>query len=94
MNILTFVSICGWVGAVLIVFAYIRISGIKIPKMPLVVWSGNSLKYQLANLIGAILVGADVGYKEVWGPFSLQVVWGLIGIFAIYKILKKTIKLD
>lgn len=84
MDILDFFGICGWIGSILIIFAYFRVSGVTKTK-----WSGGDLKYQITNVSGAILIAVNVGYKEVWGVLFLQITWAIIGIVSIVNITRK-----
>ncbi|MDX1535546.1 MAG: hypothetical protein R3346_02185 [Candidatus Spechtbacterales bacterium] len=79
MEILT--QTMGWIGTFLIVLAYYLVSTKKV--------SGDSKKYQLINLLGAIGVGANVFYQEAWPALALQLVWGVIAIVSLSKKAKK-----
>ena len=75
MNIL--IEIIGWVGMLFIVVAYYLVSHKEI--------RGSSRVYQLMNLFGAILVGANVYYNKAWSSFVLQCAWAIIAILALAK---------
>lgn len=63
-----FAQIFGWIGAVIVVVAYILVSYKKV--------DGASKIYQLMNLVGAIGVGVNAFYQQAWPSFSIQIVWG------------------
>ncbi|MEK7566732.1 MAG: hypothetical protein AAB527_01180 [Patescibacteria group bacterium] len=70
-----FIEILGWLGTILIVGAYFLVSSKKL--------DSQGVFYQSTNLLGAIFVGINVFYKSAWPALGLQVVWGLISIWAI-----------
>lgn len=72
-------DICGWIGTVLVLIAYALLSTKKIE---------NGNLYQAINLIAAIFMAIGLFPKNAWFSFALQVVWGLIAIFAIVKNVK------
>lgn len=72
-------DICGWIGTVLVLIAYALLSTKKIE---------NGNLYQTINLIAAIFMAIGLFPKNAWFSFALQVVWGLIAIFAIVKNVK------
>jgi len=78
----TLIQTAGWIGTALIITAYFLVSTKKL--------GGESRLYQVMNLVGAIGVGANVFHQSAWPALALQVVWGLIAIFAIGKSLMKS----
>lgn len=75
-----FAQVVGWIGAFLVVLAYLLVSYKKV--------QGDSRIYQLMNLVGAIGVGINASYQEAWPSFAVQIVWGIIAIVALAKSLK------
>ncbi len=73
----TLIQIIGWVGAFLVVLAYILVSTKKV--------SGDSKPYQMLNLFGAIGVGVNVFHQKAWPALAIQLVWGVIAIIALAK---------
>jgi hypothetical protein len=73
----TLIQILGWIGTVLILAAYFLVSNKKV--------NGDSAIYQLMNLFGVIGVGINVFHQQAWPAVALQVVWGIIAIFALIK---------
>jgi hypothetical protein len=73
----TLIEILGWIGTILILLAYFLVSNKKV--------SGDSTVYQLMNLLGVIGVGVNVFHQRAWPAVALQVVWGIIAIFALIK---------
>lgn len=74
-----FFDVCGWIGTILVLIAYALLSSKKIE---------NGNLYQVINLLAAIFMGIGLFPKNAWFSFALQVVWGLIAVFAIIKNVK------
>lgn len=74
-----FFDIVGWIGMVLVLLAYMLLSTNKID---------NGKVYQGLNLAAAILMAIGLFPKDAWFSFTLQVVWGLVALFAIIKLIK------
>jgi hypothetical protein len=71
------VQTCGWIGMAMIVGAYYMVSNKKLDPV------GNT--YQWLNLVGSAGVGVNVFYQKAWPALTLEVVWGLIAVIAIWK---------
>ena len=65
----------GWIGAAAVVVAYYFVSHQK--------WLGGSLKYQLCNIGGSILVGLNALYHKALPSVLINVVWLVIGLNAL-----------
>ncbi|MBI4085817.1 MAG: hypothetical protein HY433_01065 [Candidatus Liptonbacteria bacterium] len=72
-----FAQIIGWVGAFLVVLAYLLISNKKV--------DGSNKIYQSMNLFGAIGVGINAFYQHAWPSLAIQFVWGFIAILTLLK---------
>ncbi len=70
-----FTHIVGWVGAFLVVLAYLLVSSKKV--------QGDSRAYQFMNLAGAVGVGINALYQAAWPSFAIQIVWGMIALVAL-----------
>ena len=73
-------DILGWIGMVLVLFAYGLLSTNKID---------NGKIYQILNLIAAIFMAIGLLPKNAWFSFALQVAWAVIALVAIIKIISK-----
>ena len=72
----------GIIAMLLILIAYTLLSAGKI--------KANQASYQIANLLGALLFIIYLSAKEAWASVVLNIVWGLVAVFSLYKIkLKK-----
>jgi hypothetical protein len=71
-------SIAGWLGMALVITAYLLLALKKI--------KSNSIKYHLLNLFGGIGLIASTFATKSWPAMTLNVIWGGIAIFSIYKI--------
>lgn len=72
-----FWNISGWLGAILMLTAYMLLSLKRIK---------NGRIYQVMNLIAAILMAIGLFPKNAWFSFTVQVVWGIIAIFSLVKL--------
>ena len=75
------IDIIGWIGSILLLAAYYLISQKK--------WTAETLYYQLFNLIGGFFLLVNTAYYGSYPSSMLNLVWGIVGIFAIRNILKK-----
>lgn len=74
------IEIVGWAGAALVLLAYFLVSFGKL--------KGESVTFQLLNILGVIGLGINVFVHRAWPNFVLNIAWGLIGVFALFKIRK------
>lgn len=72
-------DILGWIGMILVLVAYMLLSLKKID-------SGKI--YQILNLLAAIFMAIGLLPKNAWFSFTLQIVWGIIAIVALFKLKK------
>ena len=75
------VEVAGWVGAVLILLAYLLLSAGRL--------TGQSLVYQGMNVVGAAGFVINGWWHRALPSASLNVLWLLIGAVAAWRILKK-----
>ena len=75
------VEIAGWVGALLILFAYLLLSMGKL--------TGQSLAYQVMNIVGAAGFVINGWWHGALPSAALNVLWLLIGAIASWRILKR-----
>ena len=75
------VEVAGWVGALLILLAYLLLSAGKL--------TGQSLLYQAMNVVGAAGFVINGWWHRALPSASLNVLWLLIGAVATWRILKK-----
>lgn len=72
--------IIGYAGAILILFAYYLSSTKKV--------TGDSLKYQLLNLFGAVGLVINGFTQAAWPSVVLNVIWGVIALKTLMMIKK------
>jgi len=78
-------QVIGFVGMIFIVFAYFLLQTGT--------YDTQSLKFQLINLIGAVLLLISLCVHFNLGSFIIEVFWIIITLYGIYKNYKeKTIK--
>jgi hypothetical protein len=75
------VEIVGWIGAALILLAYLFLSAGKL--------TGQSIVYQGMNIVGAAGFVINGWWHRAIPSAALNVLWLLIGAFATWRILKK-----
>lgn len=76
------IDICGWLGAVLFLIGYALVSKQII--------KGNSVSFQLLNLIGAVLFIINSGYHGAYPSAVLNLIWVFIGLITLYSVFKKS----
>ena len=75
------VEAAGWVGAVLILTAYLLLSAGRL--------SGQSLVYQGMNVLGAAGFFVNGWWHRAVPSASLNVLWLVIGVVASWRIVRK-----
>ncbi|MEU8249529.1 hypothetical protein [Nonomuraea sp. NPDC048916] len=70
----------GWLGAGLLVIGYGLISTSRL--------SGDSVAYQVINLVGSITLMANSAYNDAWPSAGLNLVWAAIGVVALVKLVR------
>ena len=74
------IEAAGWIGASLILGAYILLSAGKM--------QGNSPAYQWMNVIGAAGFILNSGYHGAIPSVAINILWVAIGVFALWRIYK------
>ena len=75
------VEAAGWIGAGLILLAYLLLSMGKV--------TGQSRLYQWMNVVGAAGFIANSGWNGAWPSAILNVIWVGIGVVALWQIGRK-----
>ena len=75
------VEVAGWIGATLILLAYLLLSAGKL--------TGQSLIYQAMNVVGAAGFVVNGWWHGALPSAALNVLWLLIGAIASWRILKR-----
>jgi len=78
MNTTTIISLIGWIGSISYLSAYVLVSLKKL--------EGDSIPFQVLNLIGGLFLGINTFYNTAYPATALNLAW--IGI-ALYTIVKK-----
>jgi hypothetical protein len=71
------IEVIGWIGAGLILLAYLLLSAGRLP--------ARSTAYQLLNLVGAFAFVINSGWNGAIPSAALNVVWAGIAIFALVR---------
>ncbi len=74
------VTAIGWVGAVLCLTAYLMVTTGR--------WAPTSGRYQLVNVISALMMGTIAASSGVWPSAVTNVVWAVIGAHAVATVLR------
>ena len=78
MRLPLLVEIVGWIGAGLILIAYLLLSAGKL--------QARSFAYQGMNLAGAVAFVVNSGWNGAIPSAALNVVWAFIALFALTRI--------
>ena len=81
MTIPLLVEIVGWIGAALILLAYLLLSAGRL--------TGQSIVYQGMNIIGAAGFVVNGWWHRAIPSAALNVLWLLIGAIASWRIIRK-----
>jgi hypothetical protein len=76
------IEIIGWVGAGLILLAYLLLSTGRV--------TGQSRLYQWMNVVGSTGFIVNSGWNGALPSAALNVVWMAIGLFTLWTIRRKT----
>jgi hypothetical protein len=74
---LNFIDILGWIGAVVVLTAYLLVSSNKI--------DGKSVIFQLLNLIGASLLIINTVALKAYPSAFVNVIWSGIAIYFLVR---------
>jgi len=77
MNIIFFIDLIGWIGAIAILSAYFLISNKKL--------EGDSFLYQALNMVGSVFLIINTFYYGAYPSTGVNVVWAFIAVFIITK---------
>ena len=80
--VMTLVDIVGWIGVVLIIGAYLLNSIGKA--------DSTGFWYQASNVVGAVMIGINSYVQHAYPSVSVNVVWALIGLYAVFVSLRKS----
>jgi hypothetical protein len=75
------VEIVGWVGAVLVLGAYVLVSMGKL--------SGNSPAFQWMNALGAAFFVLNTWWHGAIPSMVLNIIWSGIGFFALWRLWRR-----
>lgn len=75
------IEVIGWIGAILILAAYIMLSLGKV--------DGRSRPYQWMNVVGAACFVANSGWNGAIPSAALNVVWMGIGFYTLWSVMRK-----
>lgn len=74
-------EIVGIIGGIAILVGFLEVSAGK--------WDGRSFRYELCNLIGAVLLGYYSIQKHAYTNIVLNIVWGTVAIYTMYHVLAR-----
>ena len=77
-----FTQVLGFLGMVCIVLAYYKVTS---PKG----WSADSIKFNVVNLVGAVLLIISLCFHFNLGSFMIEIFWIIIAVRALYRHFKK-----
>lgn len=77
MPLSLFIEIAGWIGAVLVLGAYILVSTTRV--------SGSSAAFQWMNAVGAALFVLNTWWHGAIPSMVLNIIWSAIGFAALWR---------
>lgn len=72
------IEIAGWIGAVLVLLAYVLVSTGRL--------EGRSIAFQVLNLIGALGFIANTAWHGAIPSMALNIVWSAIALYTLARI--------
>jgi len=84
LNTALMIEILGWIGTFLLLMAYAMVSTRRV--------EGDSLSYQLQNIVGSVLLILNTVYHGAYPSAFLNVFWMAIAVYAIRHILAKAFR--
>ena len=75
-----FITALGWAGAAICVVSYGLVSRGT--------WTASSRRFQVANVVGALLLCVVAARAQVWASVAANVVWAGIGTSAIAALMR------
>ena len=76
------IDILGWIGAILLLYAYMQVSAGR--------WTGQSRVFQLLNVGGSILFIINSGYHGAYPSVFVNVVWSAVALRTLVRISRAT----
>lgn len=77
-----FTQVLGFLGMICIVLAYYKVTS---PKG----WSADSIKFNVVNLVGAVLLIISLCFHFNLGSFMIEIFWIIIAVRALCRQFKK-----
>ncbi len=81
MDPLLVINLIGWLGSVAVILAYIFVSTNRM--------AGDSLAYQLLNLIGGVFLIVNTVYLSAYPSAFVNLIWVGVALFALARIVRK-----
>lgn len=70
-------SVMGWMGAILVLYAYIMLSVNR--------WKAENFNYQFYNILGALCLIINTAYNEAFPSTVVNIIWVFIALYSISK---------
>jgi hypothetical protein len=77
MSLGIMIDILGWLGALILISAYVLVSYGST--------TGRSFLYQTLNVIGSVFLVANTAWHHAWPSSAVNVLWAGIGIGALVR---------
>lgn len=78
----TLIDTVGWAGAACLLLAYWLVGSGRVQSV--------SIRYHAINILGCILMTLNSGYYAAIPSATMNVIWGVIGLFSTISIFVKT----
>ena len=76
-----FFELLGWVGSFCFLFSYYNLIKGK--------WNADQPVYHWYNIAGGALFVANAAYYAAWAVLFINLAWGIIACFGLYKSIKR-----
>jgi hypothetical protein len=80
MKITLLIDVLGWIGAVMLLYAYIRVSSGR--------WTGQTRTFQLLNVGGSVLFIINSGFHGAYPSVFVNIVWSAVALRTLMLISK------
>ena len=82
MNPTLLVDILGWIGAVMLLYAYMQVSSGR--------WTGQTRFFQVLNVGGSILFIINSGFHGAYPSVFVNIVWSAVAFRTLVRISRAT----
>ena len=78
MNATLLIDALGWIGAIMLLYAYMQVSSGR--------WTGQTRVFQLLNVGGSILFIINSGFHRAYPSVFVNIVWSAVALRTLVQI--------